>query len=59
VCVSIFPFLNVVMWALHGAPFFTLPFYLSPCGDLAFDREPCGLISVFKSFVVFPSLGGV
>jgi len=54
-----FPFLNMVMWALHDAPFFTLPFYLSPCGDFTFDREPCRLISVFKSFVVFPSLGGV
>jgi len=54
-----FPFLNVVMWALHGTPFFTFSFYLSPCGDLTFDRESCGLISVFKSFAVFPSLGGV
>ena len=44
---------------LHGAPFFTLPFYLSPCGDFAFDREPCGLISVFKSFAVIYSLGGI
>jgi len=34
-------------------------FYLSPCGDFTFDREPCGFISVFKSFAVFPSLGGV
>jgi hypothetical protein len=38
---------------------FSFSFYLSPCGDLTFDREPCLLISVFKSFAVFPSLGGV
>ena len=56
-----FPSHSCVDCVACGAPLliFSFSFYLSPCGDLAFDREPCRLISVFKSFAVFPSLDGV